>query len=249
MSTGTRSTDNPPPDPDSARSPDPAYRNADPTDRNDDPAYGNDTRPYDRPATAAPDGAPGDYAVAPDRREVVRREKEAFGGLKFGSAFFGWLAASGTAVLLTALVASAGAVLRLSGTVDTTNTSVAQVRTVSLVGGIVLLAVIFVAYFAGGYVAGRMARFNGARQGFGVWLWALIFAVVIAGLGILAGARFDVLARLNSFPRLPVNEGTLTTAGIIVAAGMLVVSLVGALLGGLAGMRYHRRVDKAGLGV
>jgi hypothetical protein len=35
----------------------------------------------------------------------------------------------------------------------------------------------------------------------------------------------------------------------VVAAGMLVVSLVGALLGGLAGMRYHRRVDKAGLGV
>jgi hypothetical protein len=44
------------------------------------------------------------------------------------------------------------------------------------------------------------------------------------------------------------NEGTLTTGGIIVAVGVVVVSLVGALLGGLAGMRYHRRVDRAGLG-
>ena len=232
-----RGTGNPA-DSDPARNTDPAYRNDDPADRDDDRAYRGDA-PYDRPA---------DYTVAPDRREVVRREKEAFGGLKFGSSFFGWLAASGTALLLTALVASAGAVLQLSGTVDTTNTSVDQVRTIGFVGGIVLLAVVFIAYFAGGYVAGRMARFNGARQGFGVWLWALIFAVVIAGLGILAGARFDVLARLNSFPRLPVNEGTLTTAGIMVAVAMLVVSLVGAMLGGLAGMRYHRRVDKAGLG-
>jgi len=57
-----------------------------------------------------------------------------------------------------------------------------------------------------------------------------------------------VLARTNSFPRLPLSEGTLTTGGIIVAIGVVAVSLVGALLGGLAGMRYHRRVDRAGLG-
>ena len=215
-----------------------------PPDR--DPAYDDDRMTTttrlertDMPETVAP---------APTRREVVAREREAFGGMKFGSSFFGWLAASGTAVLLTALVASAGAVLQLSGRVDTTNTSAAQVRTVGFVGGIVLLAVIFVAYFAGGYVAGRMARFSGVRQGIGVWLWAIIVAVVIAVLGVLAGARFDVLARLNSFPRLPVNEGTLTTAGIFVAGGMLVVSLIGAILGGMAGMHYHRKVDRAGFG-
>ena len=46
--------------------------------------------------------------VVPDRREVVARQKEEFGGMKLGSAFFGWLAATGMAVLLTALVAGAG---------------------------------------------------------------------------------------------------------------------------------------------
>jgi hypothetical protein len=47
-------------------------------------------------------------APAPGRHEVVRRQREAYGGIKFGSCFFGWLTATGTAVLLTALVAAAG---------------------------------------------------------------------------------------------------------------------------------------------
>ena len=209
---------------------------------------GNDVA--DRPAgTPAPATTTDDTAVVvPDRREVVGRQKDAFGGMKFGSCFFGWLTASGTAVLLTALVTGIGAALGLSRNVEAADTSATQAQSVGLVGGIVLLAIIFVAYLAGGYVAGRMARFNGLKQGLGVWLWAVIIAILVGVAGWLAGAQFDVLAQLNSFPRLPLNEGTLTTGGIIVAIGVVVVSLVGALLGGLAGMRYHRRVDRAGLG-
>jgi hypothetical protein len=178
---------------------------------------------------------------------VVTTEKDAFGGMKFGSCFFGWLTASGTAVLLAALVTGVGAALGLSRTVDVTNPTPAQTESIGFVGGIVLLAIIFVAYLAGGYVAGRMARFNGLKQGLGVWLWAVIMAILIGVAGWLAGARFDLLAQVNSFPRLPLNEGTLTTGGILVAVGVVAASLIGALLGGLAGMRYHRRVDRAGL--
>ncbi len=183
-----------------------------------------------------------------DRREVVGRQKDAFGGMKFGSCFFGWLTASGTAVLLVALVTGVGAALGLSQNVDVTNPTTAQTESIGFIGGIALLAIIFVSYLAGGYVAGRMARFNGLKQGLGVWLWAVIVAILVAVAGWLVGERFDVLARLNSFPRLPVNEGTLTTAGVITAICVVAVSLIGALLGGLAGMRYHRRVDRAGLG-
>ncbi len=179
---------------------------------------------------------------------MVGREKAAFGGMKFGSSFFGWLAASGTAVLLTALVSAVGAALGLSRGVDVTNPTEQQVQSVGLIGGIALLAVIFVAYLAGGYVAGRMARFNGIKQGVGVWLWALVIAIVVAVVGLAAGSRYDVLARVNTFPRIPLNEGTLTTAGVIVAVAVVLVSLVGAVLGGLAGMRFHRRVDRVGLG-
>jgi uncharacterized membrane protein len=53
---------------------------------------------------------------------------------------------------------------------------------------------------------------------------------------------------LNSFPRIPVSEGNLTTGGIVVVIVVAVGSLTGALLGGLAAMRFHGRVDKAGLG-
>ncbi|GAB3753380.1 hypothetical protein GCM10028864_31860 [Microlunatus parietis] len=182
-----------------------------------------------------------------DRRSVVDREKERFGGMKFGSCFFGWLTATGTVVLLASLVSAAGTAIGLSQGVDATN--VAQYSgTIGLVGGIALLVVILIGYYCGGYVAGRMARFNGITQGVGVWLWAIIMAVAVALLGLVAGNQFDVLARLGGFPRLPINEGTLTTGGVVAAVAVVLVSLLGAVLGGLAGMRFHRRVDKAGLG-
>jgi hypothetical protein len=201
----------------------------------------------DRPVTRT-DPVVTDDTTTLDRREVVGRQKDAFGGMKFGSCFFGWLTASGTAVLLVALVTGVGAALGLSQNVDVTNPTTAQTESIGFIGGIVLLAIIFVSYLAGGYVAGRMARFNGLKQGLGVWLWAVIMAILVAVAGWLVGERFDVLAQLNSFPRLPVNEGTLTTAGVITAICVVAASLIGALLGGLAGMRYHRRVDRAGLG-
>ncbi len=184
---------------------------------------------------------------AMDRRSVVEREKEEFGGMKFGACFFGWLTATGTAVLLTALLAAAGAAVGLARPVDPA-AAAENPETVGIVGGIVLLVVILVSYFAGGYVAGRMARFDGVKQGLGVWLWALIIAVVVAVLGLIAGAQFDVLANLNGFPRIPVNEGTLTTGGLVTAVAVALVSLLGAVLGGLAGMRFHRKVDRVGLG-
>ncbi|MGO4807483.1 hypothetical protein AB4089_20460 [Arthrobacter sp. 2MCAF15] len=192
----------------------------------------------------------GDTVVdeIPTRQTVVAREKEQFGGIQVGSAFFGWLAATGTAVLLTALVAAGGTAVGLATNTDV-NDAVNQAsnnQTIGLAGIIVLLVILLVAYYCGGYVAGRMARFNGARQGFMVWIWALIAAIVVAVLGLVAGQRFNILANLNSFPRIPVNEGQLNTMSIIAAVVVAAVALVGAVLGGLAGMRFHRRVDKAG---
>jgi hypothetical protein len=189
--------------------------------------------------------------LALDRHSVVAREKEQFGGVKIGSAFFGWLTATGTAVLLTAFVAAAGTAVGVATNTDAGNatTQAAQnPKTVGIVGGVVLLIVLFVAYYCGGYVAGRMARFNGLTQGLAVWLWAVVIAVVVAILAAVAGSKYDVLGRLNSFPRIPVSEGNLTTDGIVVVVTVAVSSLAGALLGGLVAMRFHRRVDKAGLG-
>jgi hypothetical protein len=93
-----------------------------------------------------------------------------------------------------------------------------------------------------------MARFDGAKQGFAVWLWAIIIAVVVAIVTAIAGSQFNILGNLNGFPRIPVSEGDLTVASIVTAVLVAIVSLVGAILGGLAGMRFHRKVDRVGLG-
>jgi hypothetical protein len=180
---------------------------------------------------------------------VVQRRR--FGGVKVGSAFFGWLTATGMTVILTALLAGAGAAVSVATGTDVgtaTSTATANPGTVGVVGAIALGVVVLVAYFCGGYVAGRMARFNGAKQGAAVWLWAVVIAVVVAIVGAVTGGGLDILSRVNSFPRIPVGQGDLTTAGIAALVIAALVSLVGAVLGGLAGMRYHRAIDRAGSG-
>jgi hypothetical protein len=184
-----------------------------------------------------------------ERHSVATAEREKYGGVKVGSAFFGWLTATGTAVLLTALVAASGTAVAVATNTNVGNatTQAAQnPKTVGLVGGAALLAIIFVAYFCGGYVAGRMARFNGVTQGFAVWLWAVVIAVFLAIVGAAGGSKYNVLGQLNSFPRIPVDEGTLSSAGIVALITIALASLVGAVLGGLAGMRFHRKVDRVG---
>jgi hypothetical protein len=189
---------------------------------------------------------------ATQREDVLAREKEEFAGFKWGSAFFGWLTATGTAVILTALLTAVGAGVGLGqngGDVDDAAKDVTQNGdVVGIVGAIALAVILFVAYYAGGYVAGRMARFSGAKQGIAVWIWAVVIAIVVAIVTAVAGSQFNVLGNLNSFPRIPVDEGTLTVTGIITVIVVAVISLVGAVLGGLTGMRYHRKVDRVGLG-
>lgn len=208
--------------------------------RKDRPGYTDDTTSY--PVVRAP----SDPSAA-TRETVVAREKERFGGIKIGSAFFGWLTATGMAVLLVALLAAAGVAVGLANNANVSDAlNLGSSQTVGIAGIIALLVILFFSYYCGGYVAGRMARFNGIRQGVMVWLWAIIVAILVALLGGFAGQRFNILANVNSFPRIPVNEGPLSTTGIIAAVVVAAVTLVAAVLGGLAGMHYHRKVDRAG---
>ncbi|MGJ9403826.1 hypothetical protein [Arthrobacter sp. KK5.5] len=191
--------------------------------------------------TAAPVGAP-----VVDSRELLRREKEEFGGVKIGSAFFGWLTATGTAVILSALAAAFGFATGSVNISDVAGQATRDPQGTALVGAIVFGVILLVAYYCGGYVAGRMARFNGVAQGVAVWGWAVVISVVAAGLATLAGSRFNILEQVSGFGRMAEGADLLPALlGLLVAA---VVALIGAILGGLAGMRFHRRVDRAGLG-
>jgi hypothetical protein len=195
---------------------------------------------------------PHPHPVLPDRSSIVARQRERFGGVKIGSAFFGWLTATGMAVLLISLLAAAG--VALGAATDTSidqaaqdspdNTATAQ--TVGLVGAIILLVVLFISYYCGGYVAGRMARFNGLRQGLAVCLWGLVMALLLAAIAAIAGTQYGVFAGLT-LPSLPIAAGEGLVVGAIAIGAAVLSALIGALLGGLAGMRFHRKVDKAGL--
>ena len=175
-------------------------------------------------------------------------QRARFGGIKWGAAFFGWLSANGLAVILVALLSAAGVALGLAQGVDTADEAADQVETLGIGGGIAVLVVLFLAYLAGGYVAGRMARFDGARQGLAVWLVGLLVVLLLAAAGGILGAQYNVLQQLN-LPRIPIDEGTATTAGIITLVAILLVTLLGAVLGGKLGERYHRKVDRAGFAV
>jgi hypothetical protein len=181
--------------------------------------------------------------VGTGRREVRARQREEFGGINWGSAFFGWLVAVGMAAILLGLLSAAGAAFGL-GEVSEAEAS-ANAETIGIVGGILLILVLVVAYYCGGYVSGRMSRFDGARQGIAVWALGLAVTVILAVAGALFGAEYNVLERL-SLPRIPVEEGSLTAGAAIALVLVVIGTLIAALTGGKTGERYHKKVDRVG---
>ncbi len=178
------------------------------------------------------------------RRDVdVERQREEFGGINWGSAFFGWLVAIGITTLLTALLSAAGTAIGL------TELSGGEARSsagaLSIVGAVLLIVVLALGYYAGGYVAGRMSRFDGARQGLAVWVIGLAVTVLLAVIGAIAGSEYNVLAQLN-LPRIPIDEGSLAAGALIALAVVLIATALAAVFGGKVGQRYHRKVDRVG---
>jgi hypothetical protein len=205
-------------------------------------AVGSSAGPTEtRPAGDVPTHACGERT--PSAGVVRERQRDEYGGFNIGAAFFGWLVAVGIAVLLTALLSAAGAAIgltRLSGQDARSNAD-----TISIVGGILLVVVLAISYYAGGYVAGRMSRFDGGRQGLGVWLMGLVVTVILAALGAIAGSEYNVFSQLN-LPRIPIDEGSLATGAAIALVAILVATALAAVAGGRVGERYHRKVDRAG---
>jgi hypothetical protein len=231
-----------------------------PTTTADDPALAEDrgirresttdddaTVAGDRTATHEPATRPlrrtGNGAATTAALERARaRQRAEFGGINWGASFFGWLVAVGVATLLTALLAAAGAAIGLTVTESDVGTNAEEI---GLGGGIALVVVLMLAYYAGGYVAGRMSRFDGGRQGLGTWLIGLIVTVALALAAIVLGDEYNVLERLN-LPSLPVGDQTLATGGVIALAAIVLGTLLAAMLGGKVGERYHKRIDRAG---
>jgi hypothetical protein len=184
----------------------------------------------------------GTTGLTSDHMRAARaRQRDEYGGINWGAAFFGWLVAVGLGAILIGLVAGAGAAIgltQLSGSEAQNNA-----EEISLGGGIALLVVLMIAYYAGGYVAGRMSRFDGARQGAGAWLVGLLITIALGVLAAVLGDDYNVLSRLD-LPRIPIGSETLTTGGIIATVAVLLGTLLAAIFGGKVGERYHRKIDR-----
>jgi len=175
---------------------------------------------------------------AETRLTIYRRERDEYGSIRFGVAFFGWLTATGLTVILGAVAAAVFAAFDLD---DAKHPAFGA----ALSSAIVLVAILFVAYLAGGYVAGRMARFAGVKQGVAVWVWGLVVTGALVVVGAIAGPRFDLLTNAGILPQVRFGDTAAWGTALTIAA-LVVATLLGALLGGVAGMRFHRRVDRTG---
>jgi hypothetical protein len=161
--------------------------------------------------------------------DAATLQRERYGGTKLGSAFFGWLVAVGLTVLLGVVAGAVAAALGAEAGSTAT---------------VVTVAVLLIAYYAGGYVAGRLARFDGARNGFLSWVIGVLASIVLAVIAAFVGAQYDVLARVQ-LPALPAGPEQVTVTGLVILAVAVLGTLVAAVLGGKAGESFHRRVDRA----
>ncbi|UMG93145.1 hypothetical protein [Nocardioides sp. TF02-7] len=176
-----------------------------------------------------------------DAHRAHAREK--FGGVNAGAAFFGWLVAIALTVLLSSIV---GAVATAVGASTDLSQDQAQreAGTIGLAAAIAVVAIMLLAYYAGGYVAGRMSRYDGGKQGLAVWLIGLCVTIVAVVLGVVFGDQYNVLDRVD-LPRIPIPTDAATIGGIVTGVVILLGTLLAAMAGGKVGHLYHDRVDRA----
>jgi hypothetical protein len=205
----------------------------------------------DRSTGTTPSSGAGSTSVGKrqdeDQRRVEAREqqrREAYGGFNWGADFFGWLVAVAVAILLSGIVAAIAAAVGSAFSV-TQHAAERDAGSIGIGTGIALLLVLMIGYFTGGYVAGRMSRYDGGRQGLGVWIIGLVVTIVVAVIGAAFGSQYDPLQRVN-LPTLPVPTDAATVGGLITLAAVVVGTLIAAVFGGKLGNRYHTKVDRVG---
>jgi hypothetical protein len=169
------------------------------------------------------------------------RQRERFGGVNWGAGFFGWMISVFVGVLLVGVVAAAVTGLGLTG--EMVDGQVAEPTTPGLVAAASLFAALVVAYYAGGYVAGRMSRFDGGKQGVAVWVISLLLTGAAVGAALLFGSQSVDLGGLGLPDLLP--AGLAAMQAVVAGVTALLSSLLAAVAGGKVGCRYHRKVDDA----
>ena len=192
--------------------------------------------------THADPAAAWGYAREPED-DGETRQRQRFGRLNWGAAFFGWLVSGGVVALLSVVVAAGVTALGKTGDVLPVHPS-GDARTVGIAAAAILFGLLAIGYYTGGYVAGRMSRFDGGKQGVGVWIIGLLLTGVGMGAALLFGHDLSALPGVN-LPTLALPAGASGMRGVIAAVAAVISSLLAAMAGGKVGCRYHRKVDDA----
>lgn len=173
-------------------------------------------------------------AAGPTRGERYAR----YGGFSFAAVCFGWLVSVAMPLLLAGLVAGLAAAVGASFDVSRADAR-DQAATIGVTAGVVVLVLVAIGYFAGGYVAGRMTRFDAGRQGVGVWALSLLASMAVTVAGAALSMRFDVAG----VPAFALPDGAFDARGIFVFAVVALTTLLLAFLGARAGQRHHAQID------
>jgi hypothetical protein len=163
---------------------------------------------------------------------------ERFGGVDTPSAIAGMFTALGVLVFLSSLLAAwAGDLTYQVNQLDPDGV----LQEFEVVAFVVLAVVVFVAFFFGGWAAGRMARIDGGINGVAAAAWMLFLIVVFAAVGAFIGAEFNAFGQAG----MPDWISQLDAEDITIGAGVativvLLIMFFASWLGGRAGETYHR---------
>lgn len=100
------------------------------------------------------------------------------------------------------------------------------------------------AFLLGGYTAGRMSRRMGFRHGTLVFACAAVMIAVVGGLAAATGAWTDLRHNLAS-NGIPTGSGTWSDIGIVAGVASAAAMLLGSMMGGISGDRWHSRITTA----
>ncbi len=174
---------------------------------------------------------------SPRDRTALAREA-GLGRLSLPSVLAGVLVAYGAFAVLAALVGAAAAAIGL-------NTDLAgnDWATLGVGSAIAVAVVLLVAYLFGGYVAGRMARRAGLLNGLAVFVLAVVLVAAVAAIAASQADTTAVQANLRSLG-IPTTGTEWGKVGTVAGIGSLAAMLVGALLGGVLGERWHSKLTR-----
>jgi hypothetical protein len=173
-------------------------------------------------------------------RETGRERRElaadaGYGGFSVTSTLAGVLAAYGAFAILLGLAAG------VVGAVGSKTDLSSDWERLGTGGGLIVAALLFLAYLFGGYVAGRMARRNGLVHGLGVLVLGVVIVGAVAALARSSADTDAIASNLRSLG-IPTTGDEYGQAATVAGIASLVALVLGSLLGGILGERWHGRL-------